>query len=91
MEIDTWSRRKAIGGRLRSLRESKRPIKKMSVVSELCGLGTSSLRRYERGECIPCAAAVIALAEYYEVTTDYILCVGHDANLQEKISRIVQK
>lgn len=64
---------KDIGKRLRELRNAQRPIKSMAVVSELCGLGTGALRRYERGESIPCVSAVISLADYYGVSTDYIL------------------
>lgn len=62
----------AFGARLRQLRESQRPAKSMAVVSELCGMERSALRRYERGERLPSIAAMIALADYYGVTLDYL-------------------
>lgn len=58
--------------RLRKLREERRPIKSMATVSELCGLERSAVRRYERGERIPSMDALIALADYYEVSLDYL-------------------
>ena len=58
--------------RLRKLREEKKPIKSMAVVSELCGLERGAVRRYERGEREPTVEAIIALADYYEVSLDYL-------------------
>ena len=57
---------------LRRLREEKKPVKSMVTVSELCGLGRSAVRRYERGERVPSVEALIALADYYEVSLDYL-------------------
>lgn len=59
--------------RLRRLREEKKPIKSMAVVSELCGLERGALRRYERGERIPSIDALVSLADYYEVSLDYLV------------------
>ena len=58
--------------RLRRLREERRPVKSMATVSELCGLPRSAVRRYERGERTPNMKALIALADYYEVSLDYL-------------------
>lgn len=58
--------------RLRKLREEKKPIKSMAVVSELCGLPRGAVRKYERGEAKPNMSALIALADYYEVSLDYL-------------------
>ena len=58
--------------RLRKLREEKKPVKSMAVVSELCGLERGEVRRYERGERAPTMEALIALADYYEVSLDYL-------------------
>lgn len=58
--------------RLRKLREEKKPVKSMAVVSELCGLERGAVRRYERGERAPTMEALIALADYYEVSLDYL-------------------
>lgn len=62
--------------RLRKLRESQRPVKKRKVVSELCGLHPDAIRRYERGEAKPGMDALIALADFFGVSIDYL--VGHD-------------
>ena len=59
--------------RLRRLREEKKPVKSMAVVSELCGLEKGAVRRYERGENTPTMDALIALADYYEVSLDYLV------------------
>ena len=58
--------------RLRKLREERKPIKSMAVVSELCGLPRGAFRKYERGEAKPNMSALIALADYYEVSLDYL-------------------
>lgn len=62
-----------MGARLRALREAQRPIKSMAVVSELCGLERSAVRRYERGERQPNIDALVALADYYHVSVDFLL------------------
>lgn len=58
--------------RLRSLREARRPVPSMAMVSELCGLERGAVRRYERGEREPTLRALCALADYYGVTLDYL-------------------
>lgn len=56
--------------RLRALRE-KRGVKR-AVMSELCGLNHNAVRRFERGERTPNAAALEAMADYLGVTLDYL-------------------
>lgn len=56
--------------RLRRLREEKRQSR--VVVSELCGLDREAVRTYERGERLPTMDALIALADYFEVSLDYL-------------------
>lgn len=56
--------------RLRRLREEKR--KSRVVVSELCGLDSGAVRQYERGERMPTMDALVALADYFEVSLDYL-------------------
>lgn len=58
--------------RLRRLRE-RRKISRF-VLSELCGLSKNQIARYERGERAPTADALCALAEYFDVSVDYLLC-----------------
>lgn len=59
--------------RLKKLREQKKPILARSVVSQLCGLPTDAVRRYERGEADPSIESLIRLADFYEVSIDYLL------------------
>ena len=56
--------------RLRRLREEKRQSR--AVVSELCGLYRGAVRKYERGEIMPTMDTLIALADYFEVSLDYL-------------------
>ena len=64
--------------RLRNLREKQR--KKQYIVSELCGLNRSTIRRYERGEMGPSVEALISIADYFEVSIDYL--IGRTENPQ---------
>lgn len=57
--------------RLRQLRE-KRRISRI-VLSELCGLSPDAVRRYERGECEPTLQSLIAIADFFEVSVDYLV------------------
>lgn len=57
--------------RLQRLRERKQIGRK--VLSELCGLHPDAVRRYERGEAEPSMASLVLLAEYFEVSVDYLL------------------
>ena len=59
--------------RLRKLREGRRPVKSQHVTSQLCGLSRDALRRYEREEAEPRLDALVAIAEYYGVTVDFLL------------------
>ncbi len=56
--------------RLQQLREKKRISRK--VLSELCGLSSDAIRRYERGEAEPTLHALIAIAEYFDASLDYL-------------------
>lgn len=57
--------------RLQYLRERRRISRR--VLSELCGLHPDAVRRYERGECQPTKDALIAIADFFEVTIDYLV------------------
>lgn len=56
---------------LQALRE-KRRISRI-VASELCGLASDSIRKYERGEREPSLSSLIAMAEFFEVTVDELI------------------
>ena len=60
--------------RLQNLRERRR-ISRI-VLSELCGLSPDAVRRYERGEAEPSLKSLVALAEFFEVSVDYL--IGRD-------------
>lgn len=58
--------------RLQKLREERKPIRSRHVVSQLCGLPSDAVRRYERGESKPSMEALVALADFFEVSLDYL-------------------
>lgn len=60
----------AFRDRLKKLREEQR--KSRVVLSQLCGLQNDAVRRYERGEAKPSMDALVALADYFEVSLDYL-------------------
>lgn len=43
------------------------------VMSQLCGLSDTAISRYERGESKPSIDALIAIADHFHVSTDYLL------------------
>jgi transcriptional regulator with XRE-family HTH domain len=57
--------------RLQTLREQKR-ISRI-VLSELCGLDPDAVRKYERGEREPTLKSLVAIAEYFGVSVDYLV------------------
>ena len=57
--------------RLRQLRERRRISRR--VLSELCGLRTNAVRLYEREEATPNMESLIALADFFEVSIDYLV------------------
>lgn len=59
--------------RLQGLREERKPVRSRHVVSQLCGLPPDAVRRYERGESKPTMEALVKLADYYEVSLDYLV------------------
>ena len=56
--------------RLRKLREERRQSR--AVLSELCGLSRGMIRQYERGEKTPTLKTLKVLANYFEVSIDYL-------------------
>lgn len=57
--------------RLEELRTRQR--RSRIVVSELCGLPPDAIRRYERGEALPSVESLIAIADYFCVSVDYLI------------------
>lgn len=56
--------------RLRQLRERRRISRRL--LSERCGLDTKNVSRYERGEMQPTGATLEKLADFFEVSMDYL-------------------
>lgn len=78
MKAGVWSMRggESVGGnefpeRLRKLRE--RDGKSRIILSQLCGLPDGAIRKYERGEVTPNIDSLVAIADYFRVSTDYLL------------------
>ena len=69
--------------RLRKLRESRRPLKSMTVTSQLMGMNPDALGRYGRGEAEPTLSALEKIADYYHVSVDYLVR-GQDRDFIEK-------
>ena len=57
--------------RLQKLRE--REGKSRIVLTQLCGLPDGAIRKYERGEISPNVDSLIAIADHFQVSTDYLL------------------
>ncbi len=65
------SGRTVFSQRLEALRT--RQHRSRIVVSELCGLPPDAIRRYERGEALPNVESLIAIADYFCVSVDYLI------------------
>lgn len=57
--------------RLQTLRERRRLSRR--TLAELCGLSKNMISLYERGEREPSVEALVSLADFFEVPTDYLL------------------
>lgn len=57
--------------RLRRLRERRRMNRK--ALGECCGLSKNMIGMYESGEKEPSIRALVEIADFFEVSTDYLL------------------
>ena len=57
--------------RLRKLREDRRMSR--HALSECCKLSRNMIGMYERGEKEPSIKALVEIADFFEVATDYLL------------------
>ena len=61
----------ATAERLRWLREVN--SKSQQVVADFVGVHQTAIGQYERGDCIPGPDVLRRLADYYDVSLDYLL------------------
>ena len=66
-----WMGKNEFPSRLKRLRERKRINRK--ALGECCGLSKNMIGMYERGEKEPTIATLIEIADFFEVSTDYLL------------------
>ena len=71
MDEDRAAIREIFSQRLKLLRTRRRISR--PALSELCGLGKDAVRRYEKAESFPIIESVCALADFFSVSTDYLL------------------
>ena len=57
--------------RLRNMRKKQQLDRK--TLAELCGLSKDMIGQYERGERLPSARSLMALADFFDVSVDYLL------------------
>ncbi len=68
--------RKIFGERLKSLRNEKN-IGQNLLAKEL-GLSNASISYWETGKQEPCAEAIFKLAQYFDISADYLLGLSDD-------------
>jgi len=73
-----------IGFRLRNLREEINLTQK--ELSQLLKLTPGAIGLYEQGRRTPDCTTLGKLADFYNVSVDYILCRTHDRNPERKAS-----
>lgn len=57
--------------RLQRLRERQHMSRK--ALGECCGLSKNVIGQYERGEREPAAGSLVKIADFFQVSTDYLL------------------
>lgn len=57
--------------RLRELREEHHL--KRTTLGELCGIGKNAIGQYERQEKVPSLKTLLILADYFQVSLDYLV------------------
>ena len=76
MDEDRAAIREIFSQRLKLLRTRRRISR--PALSELCGLGKDAVRRYEKAESFPIVESVCALADFFSVSTDYLLGMSNE-------------
>ena len=60
-------------------------------LSEDLGIGQATISQWENGTTKPTADALIALSEYYGVTSDFILGISHEKEGDGKMDKDVEE
>lgn len=81
-----------VADRIRALRE-QRGLTQTDLAKQL-GITRSSVNAWEMGISVPSTQYIVELAQFFKVSTDYLLCVDHTATvdlegLTEKDIRLV--
>lgn len=58
-------------GRLRRMRERERMSQ--TLLSQCCGLSKNTVGAYESGQKLPSVASLVQLADFFGVSTDFLL------------------
>ena len=66
-----WEKKLSLGDRLRELRDIKGVSQQ--IVANLIGLDRSTYAYYESGKTEPSLRTLIILADFYDVTLDYLI------------------
>ena len=75
--------------RLRELREKHKL--KQTKLAQLTGIDQRTISNYETGKTYPDAKALIAFADYFKVSVDYILCRTDNYETDELIDDIISR
>ena len=76
-----------MGRRIRDLREDMDLTQ--TAVAKITGIDQKTLSNYETGKTNPDSYAIIKLAEFFGVTTDYLL--GYECSKKQKNRHILDK
>ena len=71
--MDKSDMKERFGKRLYNLRKNKGVA--VNVAAELCGTTLHAWQNYEAGKTFQQVGTLLYIAEYFEVTTDYLLCL----------------
>lgn len=75
-----------IGGRLKHLRKQKGVLQ--DKVASYLDISRTTYSGYERGEIIPPYSKMMKMAEYFDVTIDYIMGVTNDAKSENSFKNV---
>lgn len=68
-----------VADRIRALRE-QRGLTQTDLAKQL-GITRSSVNAWEMGISVPSTQYIVELAQFFKVSTDYLLCVDHTATI----------